>query len=58
MGKTVYTREQKKLVYEMYWTDRQEVKIGLKPGKYSLNEISRTTGMDRTYVSRIARGIK
>jgi len=58
MGKTVYTREKKKLAYEMYWTDRKEVKIGSKPGKYSLNEISRATGIDRTYVSRIARGIK
>lgn len=58
MGKTVHTREKKKLAYEMYWTDRQEVRFGLKPGKYSLNEISRTTGMDRSYISRIARGIK
>ena len=56
MGKTVFTREQKKLAYEMYWTDRKEVKLGRKPGKYSLREIAKVTGMDRSYISKIGRG--
>ena len=58
MGRTVYTREQKQLAYEMYWTDRKDVKLGRKPGKYSLREISKATGMDRTYISKIGRGMQ
>ena len=56
MGKTVYSREAKKLAYTMYWEDRKDVKWGLKPGKYSLREISQVTGMDRSYISKIAKG--
>ena len=58
MGKTIYTKEQKQLAYEMYWTDRKEVKLGRKPGRYSLREISKVTGMDRTYISKIGRGMQ
>ena len=56
MGKTIYTKEQKQKAYEMYWTDRKDVKLGRKPGKYSLREIAQVTGMHKTYVSKIARG--
>ena len=56
MRKAIYTDKQKQTAYEMYWTDRKEVKLGRKPGKYSLREISKVTGMHKTYVSKIARG--
>ena len=58
MGRTIYSKEQKQLAYEMYWTDRKDVKLGRKPGKYSLREISKVTGMDRTYISKIGRGMQ
>ena len=55
MGKTVHTKEKKKQAYEMYWTERREFVSGLKLGKYSLSEISRETGMSKSYISRIGR---
>ena len=56
MRKAIYTDKQKQTAYEMYWTDRKDVKLGRKPGKFSLREIAQVTGMHKTYVSKIARG--
>ena len=57
MGKSIYTREQKKLAYEMYWEEREnDLQSGKKSGKYSLSEIAEVTGMKRDYISKIARG--
>ena len=57
MGRTVYSKEQKQLAYEMYWEDRvDDFRSGKKAGKYSLKEIAEATGMNRDYISKIARG--
>ena len=56
MGKIKFSKEVKEKAYSMYWTDRKEVKLGQKPGRYSLREIAEETGMHKTYVSKIARG--
>ena len=56
MRKSTIPDEMKEKAYEMYWTDRKEVKLGQKPGRYSLREIAEETGMHKTYVSKIARG--
>ena len=55
MGKTVYSKEKKKQAYEMYWTERKGFRNGYKLGKYSLSEISRETGLSKSYISRIGR---
>ena len=55
MGRTVYSKEKKKQAYEMYWTDRKPFTNGHKLGRYSLSEISRVTGMSKSYISRIGR---
>ena len=57
-SREIYSKEQKDLAYKMYWTDRKEVKNGQKPGRYSLREISEVTGMHKTYISKIGRGMQ
>ena len=55
MGKKIYSDEVKKLACDMYWVERRGVVSGHKSGRYSLSEISRVTGMNRDYISKLAR---
>ena len=58
MSKPKYTRDQRKQAFDLYWKERGECLHGRKPGMYSLSEISQITGIERSYVSRIARGLR
>lgn len=64
MSHAKYSRETKKQAHDLYWKGRdcsnsgKPGNSGKKPGRYSLNEISRITGMERSYISRIARGLR
>ena len=55
MGKKIYSDEVKKLACDMYWVERHGVVSGHKSGRYSLSDISRVTGMNRDYISKLAR---
>jgi len=56
MGKIVYTKEQRKQAYDMYWEGERVPRFGGTVGKYTLREISEKVGMTRHSVCRIARG--
>jgi len=57
MSHPKHSKEARKQAYSLYWAGRKECNPGEKPGKYSLSEISRITGIERSYVSRVARGL-
>ena len=56
MGRIIYTKEQRKKAYDLYWEGERKPKFGGTVGKYSLREIGDIVGMSRCSVCKIAKG--